>query len=71
MKRDALILHPLPRTVEIDKAVDADPRALYFRQANNGLYRADGAADDAVGRVERISIDTDPSRDGHWLTGCC
>ncbi len=38
MKRDALILHPLPRTVEIDKAVDEDPRALYFRQANNGLY---------------------------------
>lgn len=38
MKRDALILHPLPRTVEIDEAVDADPRALYFRQATNGLY---------------------------------
>jgi aspartate carbamoyltransferase catalytic subunit len=38
MKRDALILHPLPRTVEIDKAVDADPRAAYFRQATNGLY---------------------------------
>jgi aspartate carbamoyltransferase catalytic subunit len=38
MKQDALILHPLPRTVEIDKAVDADPRALYFRQATNGLY---------------------------------
>jgi aspartate carbamoyltransferase catalytic subunit len=38
MKRDALILHPLPRTVEIDKAVDADPRAMYFRQATNGLY---------------------------------
>ena len=38
MKSDAIILHPLPRTVEIDKAVDADPRALYFRQANNGLY---------------------------------
>ncbi len=38
LKRDALILHPLPRTVEIDKAVDADPRALYFRQATNGLY---------------------------------
>ncbi len=38
MKRDALILHPLPRTVEIDKAVDADPRALYFRQADNGLF---------------------------------
>ena len=38
MKRDALILHPLPRTVEIDKAVDADPRARYFTQATNGLY---------------------------------
>lgn len=38
MKRDALILHPLPRTVEIDAAVDADPRALYFRQATNGLF---------------------------------
>jgi aspartate carbamoyltransferase catalytic subunit len=38
MKRDAMILHPLPRTVEIDKAVDSDPRALYFRQATNGLY---------------------------------
>jgi aspartate carbamoyltransferase catalytic subunit len=38
MKPDALIMHPLPRTVELDRAVDADPRALYFRQAVNGLY---------------------------------
>jgi len=38
MKTDALILHPLPRTVELDKSVDDDPRALYFRQAKNGLY---------------------------------
>jgi len=38
MKRDAMILHPLPRTVEIDKAVDDDPRALYFRQARNGVF---------------------------------
>ncbi len=38
MKRDAMILHPLPRTVELDKSVDSDPRALYFRQAANGLY---------------------------------
>lgn len=38
MKRDAMILHPLPRTVELDKTVDDDPRALYFRQAVNGLY---------------------------------
>jgi len=38
MKPDAMILHPLPRTVELDKTVDDDPRALYFRQAANGLY---------------------------------
>src|SRR5579864_6563470 len=38
MKRDALIMHPLPRTVELERAVDDDPRALYFRQAANGLY---------------------------------
>ncbi len=38
MKPKALILHPLPRTVELDKTVDNDPRALYFRQAYNGLY---------------------------------
>ena len=38
MKADAMILHPLPRTVELDRTVDADPRAAYFRQATNGLY---------------------------------
>jgi aspartate carbamoyltransferase catalytic subunit len=38
MKRDALIMHPLPRTAELDKSVDDDPRALYFRQAKNGLF---------------------------------
>jgi aspartate carbamoyltransferase catalytic subunit len=38
MKPDALILHPLPRTVELDASVDDDPRALYFRQARNGLF---------------------------------
>jgi len=38
MKSDAIILHPLPRSVEIDPAVDRDPRAAYFRQARNGLF---------------------------------
>jgi aspartate carbamoyltransferase catalytic subunit len=30
-------MHPLPRVGEIDPAVDQDPRAAYFRQAQNGL----------------------------------
>ncbi|MFB3814957.1 MAG: aspartate carbamoyltransferase [Terriglobales bacterium] len=38
MKRDAMVLHPLPRTAELDKTVDDDPRAMYFRQARNGLF---------------------------------
>jgi aspartate carbamoyltransferase catalytic subunit len=37
LKPDAIIMHPLPRSVEIDPAVDSDPRAAYFRQARNGL----------------------------------
>jgi aspartate carbamoyltransferase catalytic subunit len=38
MKSNAIIMHPLPRSVEIDGVVDHDPRAVYFRQAENGLY---------------------------------
>ncbi len=38
MKKDAVIMHPLPRVEEIAKTVDRDPRAAYFRQAENGLY---------------------------------
>lgn len=38
LKPEARILDPLPRVGEIDLAVDADPRAAYFRQAQNGLY---------------------------------
>ena len=38
MKYNSIIMHPLPRSVEIDPAVDSDPRAAYFRQARNGLF---------------------------------
>src|SRR6267143_1300994 len=38
MKKDAIVMHPLPRVDEIAPEVDADPRAAYFRQARNGLY---------------------------------
>ncbi|TKB23879.1 aspartate carbamoyltransferase [Desulfopila sp. IMCC35006] len=38
MKKDAIIMHPLPRVDEIPKEVDSDPRARYFEQAQNGLY---------------------------------
>ncbi|MDX9785570.1 MAG: aspartate carbamoyltransferase [Desulfobacterales bacterium] len=38
MKEKAIIMHPLPRVNEIPQAVDNDPRARYFEQAQNGLY---------------------------------
>jgi aspartate carbamoyltransferase catalytic subunit len=38
MKEKSVIMHPLPRVDEISAAVDADPRAAYFRQSHNGVY---------------------------------
>ena len=37
-KPNLRILHPLPRVNEIDPDVDANDKAYYFRQAQNGLY---------------------------------
>jgi len=37
-KQDLVIMHPLPRVNEISVAVDADPRACYFKQVLNGKY---------------------------------
>ena len=38
IKKHAVVLHALPRVGEITENVDKDPRAAYFRQAQNGLY---------------------------------
>ena len=37
-KKDMIILHPLPRVNEITVDIDDDPRALYFKQAQYGMY---------------------------------
>lgn len=37
-KRKMVVLHPLPRLMEIASEFDSDPRAAYFRQAEGGLY---------------------------------
>ncbi len=36
--KDMLVLHPLPRVNEISTEVDSDPRAVYFKQAEFGVY---------------------------------
>jgi aspartate carbamoyltransferase catalytic subunit len=38
MKKDSIILHPLPRVNEIASEIDSDPRAQYFQQVKNGLF---------------------------------
>lgn len=37
-KSDMLVLHPLPRVNEIATEIDDDPRAVYFKQAEFGVY---------------------------------
>ena len=37
-KEDCLVLHPLPRVNEISVEVDSDPRAVYFKQVQYGVY---------------------------------
>ncbi len=37
-KKDACVMHPLPRVNEISVKVDDDPRACYFKQVENGKY---------------------------------
>ena len=38
LKPRGIVMHPLPRGPEIDPAVDADPRAMYWRQERNGMW---------------------------------
>ena len=37
-KSDLMILHPLPKNNEIEASIDDDERALYFKQAELGVY---------------------------------
>jgi aspartate carbamoyltransferase len=37
-KSSAMFMHPLPRSTELPACVDADPRAVYFNQVENGVY---------------------------------
>lgn len=38
IKKNAIIMHPLPRRSEIEVSVDEDPRAMYWRQERNGMW---------------------------------
>ncbi|MAF35812.1 aspartate carbamoyltransferase [archaeon] len=38
LNQKAVIMHPLPRINELPMSIDKDKRAIYFKQAENGLY---------------------------------
>jgi aspartate carbamoyltransferase catalytic subunit len=38
IKKNTVIMHPLPRRMELDPAIDSDPRAKYWRQERNGMW---------------------------------
>lgn len=38
VKKDAIVMHPLPRNAEVAEEVDTDSRAAYFRQMRYGLF---------------------------------
>ena len=48
-KENLRILHPLPRVNEIAQDVDANPKAYYFQQAQNGLYVREAIICDVLG----------------------
>ena len=38
LKKDAIIMHPLPRREEISTSIDNSPKAMYWRQMRNGMW---------------------------------
>ncbi len=65
MKEYAPILHPFPRDSvvnEIPVAIDADPRAMYFRQARNGMWARAALLVHLFDAVDSLYIARDESR---------
>ncbi len=54
MKKDAIIMHPLPRRKEIDVKIDDDPRAMYWREERNGMWIRTALIATMFGKEEEI-----------------
>jgi aspartate carbamoyltransferase catalytic subunit len=58
-KPNLRILHPLPRVNEIAYDVDANEKAYYFQQAQNGLYAREAILSDVLGiTLEEVKADS-------------
>jgi aspartate carbamoyltransferase catalytic subunit len=54
IKKDAIIMHPLPRREEIDVDVDDDIRAHYWKQERNGMWVRAALIAYMFGKKEKI-----------------
>jgi aspartate carbamoyltransferase catalytic subunit len=67
MKPRSIVMHPLPRVDEITAEVDSDPRAAYFRQAQNGIYIRMALLAACLGRDLRSETPNGAAQEnGHW-----
>jgi carbamoyl-phosphate synthase/aspartate carbamoyltransferase/dihydroorotase len=37
-KKNMIVMHPLPRNEELSTDMDQDPRSVYFKQMEHGMY---------------------------------
>ena len=37
-KQKMIVMHPLPRNEELSTDMDSDPRSVYFKQMEHGMY---------------------------------
>ena len=56
VKKDAIIMHPLPRRNEISTEVDFDPRCVYFEQVQNAIYVRMAVLNSILQPSEKIKI---------------
>jgi aspartate carbamoyltransferase catalytic subunit len=60
LKPEGIVMHPLPRGAEIAPEVDADPRAVYWRQERNGMWMRVAVLIKVLGLAEQVRrIDPD------------
>src|SRR5665213_3004283 len=66
MKKNAILMHPLPRVSEIDRAVDDSPHAMYFKQAGYGVLVRMALLKTLIGAKDMLPIPRiPPSRNIH------
>lgn len=54
IKKDAIIMHPLPRRDEVDIDIDDDARAWYWKQERNGMWARTALIAHLFGLTEKI-----------------